>query len=77
MRSSKLSVCPFMVILSVPANDCQNSASDMWFRSFSWASLRTRVFLEADSSSKSIFSGFTDFTVFVFLLICLTHTRVS
>jgi hypothetical protein len=60
-----------MVILSVLANDCQNSASISLCCRFSLAFLRRRAFLEDDSSRKSTFFGFD---VFFFVLIFVSST---
>ncbi len=63
-----------MVILSVLAKDCQNSASINFCRRFSLAFLMRRAFLEDDNSRKSTFFGFDGF---FFLLIFVTFTEIS
>jgi hypothetical protein len=75
---SKSIVCPFIFILWVSANDNKNFVSINFWRNFSLASLRKRVFLEADSSSKSTGWGFNSaFTLFFFVLICFPCTLKS
>jgi hypothetical protein len=67
-------VCPFMVIFSVLANDCQNSASLIFCCRFALAFFRRRAFLEDKSLRKSIFCGFW---VFFLGLIVFPFTAIS
>ena len=76
-------VCPFIVIRSVLANDCQNFASISLCCRFSLAFFRRRAFLEDDSSRKSTFLGFWVFFLVLIVfsstvnIVCINKTVLS